>query len=473
MTTAASNGHAKNPLYPRLTIHVGQADRFDKRIVKAVFDGEEIHSDRFDPQDDWKRGKFIEAIVKACPAFRLPTAEDYANYDPCSDTDDPIDVRWVTQKLLTAADDAGPEVSFPMLTAAELNQGEYALDYLVPGLLVAGQPAIIGGGFKAMKTTLAIDLALALATVGCFLGKFRVSRRCRVALFSGESGLPVIQESARRIADAAGWNLSAVEGLFFSEALPQLANARHIGAVERFVEANEIDVVILDPLYLSLTTGGNEASLYAMGALLRPLADLCATTGTTPIVVHHLRKNRVDPHAVPELGDLAFSGIAEFARQWLLLGRREVYQPGTGQHRLWLSAGGSAGHSGCWALDVDEGVYNPDLPRTWQISVTAADEARQDAATREAAVKDQAKADRAAAQLERDRKAIIEALGKLPNHTGTLTDIKSRCGRNTQAFNTAFAALHNDGSIVVADPIIKGRNRQYEAFKLGGANLET
>src|SRR5687767_13403037 len=100
-------------------------------------------------------------------------------------------------------------------------------------------------------------------------------------------------------------------------------------------------------------------------------------------------KERADPFQPPELEDIAWSGFQEWCRQWLLVGRREKYEPGTGSHRLWLNVGGSAGHSALWALDIEEGK----LPnRTWEVNVMHADEARQEVTERKEEAK-QAKAD--------------------------------------------------------------------------------
>ena len=73
------------------------------------------------------------------------------------------------------------------------------------------------------------------------------------------------------------------------------------------------------------------------------------------------------------LEELAFAGITEYARQWLLLSRRIPYREGSGLHELYLIAGGSAGHSGRWALELQEGVISDNRKsREWRVKVSSA-----------------------------------------------------------------------------------------------------
>ena len=54
-------------------------------------------------------------------------------------------------------------VEYRAISCAELDRSAYDLEYLVEGVLVARQPCIVAGGKKCLKTSILIDLGIALA----------------------------------------------------------------------------------------------------------------------------------------------------------------------------------------------------------------------------------------------------------------------------------------------------------------------
>jgi replicative DNA helicase len=277
---------------------------------------------------------------------------------------------------------APAEYIFDAIDSATFAQADYRLEWLVKRLLVIGQPALIGGPQKALKTSLLIDLAISLGTGTPFLDEFQIPRPMRVAVLSGESGQHTLQETARRVCQAKDVDLADVDVLW-GFTLPKLASVCDLGALQAGLEQNKVEVVAVDPLYLSLLAGADghgprSENVFEMGPLLMAVARACLDVGVTPILAHHTRKGSGIGNEPLELTDMAYSGIAEFARQWLLVCRREKFEPGTGQHKLWLNIGGSAGHGGLWAVDVYEGIVDEHFAgRCWEVTVTTATEARQ------------------------------------------------------------------------------------------------
>jgi len=355
--------------------------------------------------------------------------------------------------------DAGGGVHYKRLSCAELDAGSYELEYLIDRTLVAAQPCIVAGGKKCLKTSLILDMGISLAIGGFFLGKLKVNRACKVGIMTGESGLATIQETARRICRAAGHRLGDIGGLVFSEDLPRFGSLDHEDALRRFIMDDELEIVMIDPAYLCLP-GADSGNLFVQGDLLRGMSKVCTDTGCMMILAHHTRKTKTDPFSPPELEDIAWAGFQEFARQWFLVGRREAYEPGTGNHRLWLSVGGSAGHTALWAADISEGTRETEGGRFWQVELMHADEAR-------AAVKDTRERARKAktdTNLDADRREIVNAAVKLagPETKNSLRDRVS-CGH--RRFDAAFASLVDDRTLVTAN-VVKPNGQTYDGWRV-------
>jgi hypothetical protein len=138
-------------------------------------------------------------------------------------------------------------------------------------------------------------------------------------------------------------------------------------------------------------------------------------------LVHHCKRSGIETRGHLPSRHLSWSGFQEYARAWLLLGRRERYAPGSGLHRLWLSMGGSAGHSMLFALDVNEGTSNGGALRTWDVRLRAASDAREEAAEERQRERDQ----QHLAKVETLTERILEALATGPD---TKRGIRERVG---------------------------------------------
>jgi len=331
---------------------------------------------------------------------------------------------------------------FAPLSAKDFAAAKYKMSWLVKKVLVRGQPTIIGGPKKSMKTNILSDLVLSLGSGTPFLGHFEVER-CRACFVSGESGEYTLQETAFRICQSKGIRLEDTD-CFYDFRLPRLSVGEELIALSRGLAQRKIEVVVIDPLYLCLLSGGEEknaANLFDMGPLLLDVAKACLDAGCQPLLTHHARKNLTNPEAALDLEDLAFAGIQEFARQWLLVNRREKYTPGTGQHELWLTAGGSVGHGGLWAVDINEGELGDDFSgRVWEPEVMTTQQARE-----KANLKQVAKKEVGDAALQEEFLLELDGFDEPP----TRTPLQTKLGWRPDKFNRIMSKLMTRGVIVL------------------------
>src|ERR1700677_2081225 len=338
--------------------------------------------------------------------------------------------QWQKTKGGDAQDLGGFQGRF--ISSADLAGLDVRPRWLVKNVLVADQPALLGGPKKSLKTSVGIDLALSLGSGKPFLGRFEVPQRVKVAVLSGESGSATIKETALRIAKAKGIELSACDVVWGFD-LPRLGVSADLMALSAALRDNGVGVLLVDPVYLCMLSGVQDVqanNMFSVGPLLAKVTAACRQTGTTVVLVHHTTKlasmQRTLVGEPLELEDLAYSGFQEVARQWFLVNRRQKYEPGTGQHLLWMNLGGSAGFSGCWGIDVEEGRLNEEFQgRRWQVAVRSMDEAMK-AVVRQ---KEQAKSEKKKAKIDEIKARLRTVLRELPDGE-TVTKLAELIGQS-------------------------------------------
>ncbi|MCX7428772.1 MAG: AAA family ATPase [Planctomycetia bacterium] len=339
-----------------------------------------------------------------------------------------------------------------LFTGKQLLGLDLSTDYLVYGVLAKGQPCVVGGRSKSLKTSIAIDLVLSLGSGTRFLGQFH-AECVNCGFWSGESGAATIRETAKRVAEAKGVDLRNASVVWSFE-LPKLGELDQVAALGELIAERHLDVVVIDPLYLSLLsarTASGASNLFAMGATLAPLSALAQTTGCTPILLHHFRKNSaVDDDEPAGLAELSQAGIGEWARQWILLQRRSAYQH-DGTHELYMRTGGSASHAGLWGVDVAEGVIPS---RYWDVKVQPIANAREE--SRRAA--EQRKAVALQRKEDEQRQRLHAAMRQFADGE-TAKTLRAASGLNINAFGRAVDVLIQRGE---AEPCENQKRQKHD-----------
>lgn len=405
------------------------------------------------------------------PAEVSRIAKSFAGYEPDPVASHRIDISGLKVNGVPLGSVASVKPRFNVITSAELDSGDYEVEYLIEGVLVKGQPLLLGGPPKSLKTSVLIEMGVSLAIGLPMFDQFEVLRPAKVLIMSGESGMATLQETATRVCRSKGITLSDAELLEWSDDLPRFGSADDMVALGELLTEREIEVLVIDPAYLCMPSA-DAGNLMSQGELLRAMSKACYDADATLCLAHHTKKNKDKlPTDALELSDLAWAGFAEFARQWLLINPREKYVPGTGKHAMWLSAGGSAGHSSLWAVDIFEGVRSPTSERVWLHELADGVEAADELSRERRNSKDTAKEQKRIKRDAEDRRAVIRAVFRFHDGLGR--------GETKSAISDSLAISHARGGNVLSDlvdeglvemkKITKGNRQTYDGYQLTAA----
>ena len=89
---------------------------------------------------------------------------------------------------------------------------------------------------KTLKTSIAADLLISLASGTPFLGRFAVPEPGRVLFMSGESGLAALLSIAQRICGARGLTLASLDNFLLCPDEPRLDDPADVEELTRLVE---------------------------------------------------------------------------------------------------------------------------------------------------------------------------------------------------------------------------------------------
>lgn len=356
--------------------------------------------------------------------------------------------------------------------------------WIVKDILVEGQLGVIGGPMKSMKTSLAIDLAVSLAKGQPFLGTFAVPHPRTVFFLSAESDQGTVLNSVKRICDTR--NLGGLPQYITWRFVPlplgdNVGSDRLTNLLSRLREecvilnnASRTDnlppVVIIDPFYLNLQSqsgGLNTADLFEMGKRIHRVVEnvtsnydsYWATSPHKPTVlfVHHSSR-RLTPGAAMSLRDLTGSGLAEQARQWIMVNRVRPYRD-DGQHSLIMTVGGSVGHSSRWGVQIDEGPVDEKGQHTlWGVTVsqnTTTEHPRSGSST----------TSKSATESRRltDSEHLLDTLKSLSQESATTPvpyqDAMERAGLSSRRMQAAVDILSEDRKSIKVETVSGARGK--------------
>lgn len=159
--------------------------------------------------------------------------------------------------------------------------------FLVDGLIPAGQLIMLGGRGKAGKSWLVLQLIAAIDGGAPFLG--HATQRGRVLYLALEDGRRRLNQRPKIMR----WTPSADVDIAFKIGTFD-AGGQGLAHIRQAIAARGYDLVVIDTLVKTLSGSADENNNTYMAAICNDLADMAHDSGAAILIVHHTSKQLVE-----------------------------------------------------------------------------------------------------------------------------------------------------------------------------------
>lgn len=182
----------------------------------------------------------------------------------------------------------GPQ-PLPVVHASVLENEPAQKPWLIEQLWTHGAVGIVGGPPKLLKTWLALEMAVSVASRSPCLGTFPVHASGPVLLFAAEDSQSEVRSRLESLAHHHGFSLEQIDLQVITVDTLRLDLTQDQEKLAATVILYKPVLLVLDPLVRLHSLDENQSG--PMAALLGYFRALQRKTGTAIAIVHHTRKN--------------------------------------------------------------------------------------------------------------------------------------------------------------------------------------
>jgi len=178
----------------------------------------------------------------------------------------------------------------PVVRAAELQQAVAEQQWLIETLWTHCSVGLVGGTPKSLKTWLALELAVSVASGTACLGRFAVKHKGLALIYLAEDQPCDVRQRLQNLCEHRDVAMNQLDVLVITEPCLRLDDERDIERLDATLAQYKPTLLLLDPFVRLHRANENDAQEVAR--ILASLRQLQRKHHSAIIVVHHTRKNQ-------------------------------------------------------------------------------------------------------------------------------------------------------------------------------------